>query len=244
MWHRGKGSINHQVCFGRDPGTGLGALHAEGSGWDGDSTHTASPSQNPAYQMRMVMTRTAARMKKAKIPRDTRTAIFSKGSLRSGTERLSQLRDATVPSTWGTLWQAPGHSSSLATLRYGARDPSHCSQPHTQHSCPLPRALLTDGLRVGSLGRLLSQVLQSGICSGFFSCCGGQVWKDRRDGNTHQKHMQHPRNPQRGTWKGIFVPQRSHEPKGATEVLKVLWRPHSVPSLWEAIPKWISTAVD
>lgn len=88
VWHKGKGSINHsighQVCFGRDPRAGLGdhrALHAEDSGWDGDGNHTAPPSQNPAYQMRMVMTRTAARTKKAKIPRDTRTAIFSKGSL-------------------------------------------------------------------------------------------------------------------------------------------------------------------
>lgn len=44
-----------------------------------------SCSQHPAYQMRMVMTRTAARMKKAKIPRETRMAIFSRGSLRSGT---------------------------------------------------------------------------------------------------------------------------------------------------------------
>lgn len=206
MRHRGKGGINHPtghqwVCFCRDPRAGLRdhrALHAEGSGWDGDSNHTAPPSPNPAYQMRMVMTRTAARMKKAKIPRDTRTAVFSKGSLPSGTERLSQLRDVTVPSTWGTLWKATGDSHSPVTHGLGARDSSHCSQQHTGPSCPLPLALLTDGLRVGSLGRLLSQALQSGICSGFFTCCGGQVWKDRRDGNSHQKHLQHPRDPQRG----------------------------------------------
>lgn len=111
------------------------------------------------------------------------------------------------------------------THRLGARDPSCCSQPYTWHSCPPPLALLTYGLRVGSLGGLLSQALRSGICSGFFTCCGGQVWKNRRDGNTYQKHMQHPRDLQRGAWKGIFVPQRSHEShEGTTEGLMVLWK--------------------
>lgn len=124
------------------------------------------------------------------------------------------------PQHLGTLWQAPGHSSSPATHRLGARDPSCCSQPYTWHSCPPPLALLTDGLRVGSMGGLLSQALQSGICSGFFTCCGGQVWKDRRDGNTYQKHMQHPRDLHRGAWKGIFVPQRSHESEGLMVLLK------------------------
>lgn len=39
-------------------------------------------------------------------------------------------------------------------------------------------------------------------------------------------------------WKGIFVPQRSLEPKGAIEVLMVLWKAHFVPSLWGAVPEW------
>lgn len=43
------------------------------------------------------MTRTAARTKKAKIPRDTRTAVFSRGSLWSGAERLSWPRECHSP---------------------------------------------------------------------------------------------------------------------------------------------------
>lgn len=40
------------------------------------------------------------------------------------------------------------------------------------------------------------------------------------------------------------MPQRSHEPEGATEVLMVLWKPLSVPSLWGQSPNDISTAAD
>lgn len=112
----------HQVRLGRDPKAGLGAHKARHALGDQSGMGTAImqtlPSQNPTYQIRMVMMRTAASTKKAKIPRDTRMAIFSRESLWSGREGLSQPRDAAGGPCCKFLGIPDTH-------RHGARDPSH-----------------------------------------------------------------------------------------------------------------------
>lgn len=80
--------------------------------------------------------------------------------------KLSRPRDATDPGTWRGL--------------------GTCTQPSPQPH-PRPPALLTDGLRVGSLRGLLCQALQAGICSGSFTRCGGRVWEGSRVGNQSPK---------------------------------------------------------
>lgn len=95
MCQGGKGNMNHLMglassLFGQGPQSRAGGTWStpcygfrDQSGMGAEITQTYA-SQNPTYQMRMVMTRTAASTKKAKIPRDTRMAIFSRGSLRAG----------------------------------------------------------------------------------------------------------------------------------------------------------------
>lgn len=80
--------------------------------WD---TSAEQSGLNPTYQMSMAMTRTAARTKKAKIPRETRMVVFSRGSLRSGTENCD------------SLWH------SERTLQPGFGACSHPTAPSSTH---------------------------------------------------------------------------------------------------------------
>ena len=170
-------------------------LRVWGPEWDGDSNHADSSLSKPNLPDEDGDDKNSSQDQEGKDPEGHQdghllqgvTAVWDRETVMAEGCHSPQHPGSPIASSWTP--QHSSHPRAWGKRSFPLLSATRVSRQAAPHSCPAPPALLTDGLRVGSLGGLLSQALQAGVCSGFFTCCGGWVWKDRGNGNHSPKIM-------------------------------------------------------